>query len=472
MTSNNISSMGLAEEMMAIGFSSLSTADVRQLEDLILDYCAVTLCGSVQPWGHKMTEWAYRHAGEGKATLFGSGAKAGAVAAALVNGTAGHGYELDDTHERSHSHPGAVVITAALAVAEERASDGREILAAIAAGYEAMARIGMAGDPVGMGRKGFHMTCLFGAFGAATAAAKLMGLDAAGLARAWGLALSMIGGSSQFAYEPAGTMVKRMHAGLPAQNGVLAAQLSSLGMTAPVQALEGGYGFFNLYGTDVDASLLAKPAGAPLEIHEISLKPYSCCRKFHSLIDALEQVTDGFTLPVERITAIEAHTPTNAIDKHQMRRPESIMAAQYAMPYIVGATLAFGPRRYDAYGNEFHRHPHLLSIIDKVTAHADDSLQDGVPGRMPARAVIRLDDGSVREATVKETLGSPERPLDRAGILAKAKALAEIVDPSLDLGALERAIGGLSRGDGAGGLTGLLSVAGYAEGAHRAIAAE
>ncbi len=281
-------SMAFAKELIDLNADRLSEADVDQLKRLVLDYAAVTLCGAAQPWGRKLRTWACEQGAIGRARLIGSGDGVTAATAGLANGTAAHGYELDDTHQGSSSHPGAVVITAALAVASETDAAGRDVLAAIAAGYEAMARIGRASVSTELTDHGFHATCLFGPFGAAVAAAKLMGLDASALARAWGLTLSMTGGSAQFAFESEGTMVKRMHAGIPAHNGIIAAQLARLGVTAPVQALEGTYGFYKLYAQNPKLDLLQKSADAPLEIHDVSFKPYSCCRKFHTLIDGLD----------------------------------------------------------------------------------------------------------------------------------------------------------------------------------------
>lgn len=454
--------MALAEEMVALNFASLSAADIEQLQNLILDYAAVTLCGSVQPWGQKLTRWAIDHGAVGKALLIGSGLGAGAATTGLVNGTSAHGYELDDTHERSFSHPGAVVITTALAVAAEQTSCGRDVLAAIAAGYEVMTRIGMAAKAGLVFSKGMHPTCLLGPFGAAATAAKLIGLDAEGMARAWGLALSMAGGANQYAYEPDGTMVKRMHAGIPAHNGIVAAQLSALGVTAPVRAIEGENGFFSLFTTDPKPSRLFKPKSALLEIHEISLKPYACCRLFHALIDALKAATNDFSIPVEKIVAIEAHLPGDATaDKHMNRRPDSVMAAQYSLPYVVGATLAYGPMHYEAYETSHHQDPNILSIIDKVSAYHDKALQDARLNRMSAHAVIRLDDGQQLESIIEMALGSPEWPLDREGILSKAHALATVVDPSLKIDNIAAAIDALPKAENILKLTDLLVLPGY-----------
>ena len=461
MTGNPISSVSLAEDLVALAPEQLSTVDIEQLQRLILDHAAVTLCGSVQPWGRKLTRWAETFGGTGGAVLVGSGNAASAASAGLVNGTSAHGYELDDTHEYSRSHPGAVVITTALAVGTELQSSGRDVMAAIVAGYEIMTRLGMAAGALATTQVGFHATALFGPFGAAAAAAKLMGLDAGAMARAWGIALSMTGGSSQFAFEPKGTMVKRMHAGIPAQSGIIAAQLASLGVDAPMRAFEGEHGFFHLYGRNPDPARLMRRPGEAFQIHAMSFKPYSCCRKFHSLIDALETVTEGFTVDPQSIDRITVYSPTGSIEKHQMKRPDSVMAAQYSMPYIVGATLGYGPRRYDAYGQDYHHDRKILDIVDRVDAELDTGLDRHVPDAMPNRVVVRLKDGSERRETVIASLGSPERPLSLAGVSEKAAALLEMVGPDIDLGSIVAGVQSLPGMVDVGDLARGLVVPGY-----------
>ena len=440
MTDKPVSSLELAEEMIALDAETLTAADTAQLQRLILDYGAVTLCGSTQPWGRKMRTWSQKQRASGAARLIGSGDLTNAATAALANGTAAHGYELDDTHEASSSHPGAVVISAAFAVAAETNAQGHDILAAIAAGYEAMTRIGRAAISQEVTERGFHATCLFGPFGAAAAAAKLMGLDASGLARSWGLALSMVSGSSQFAHEPQGTMVKRMHAGIPAMHGVIAAQLGKLEMSAPVNALEGPLAFYHLYSANPNLELLRRSPARRLEIHNISFKPYSCCRKFHSMIDCLEIATDKFSHDPANILKVDVYSPENAIKKHAIRRPDSVMAAQYSMPYITAATLAYGPKNYGAFESAYHQDPTIISLIDKTEAHHDPKLDGYLPERMANRVVVTFADGRQNSAEVIEALGSPERPLSFDGVLEKAMPLIDMVDSDIDLPTIADAV--------------------------------
>ncbi len=458
-----MSTIELAEELAAMKFEQLSKDDVEQIQRLILDYSAVTLCGSVQPWGRMLTKWA-RHNGTGKSTLIGSGSGASAPVAGMVNGTSAHGYELDDTHDKSMSHPGTVVISTALAVGNELSSSGQDILIAIVAGYEAMARIGMAANPLNIIEFGRHPTCLFGPFGAAATAAHLLGMDGSGLARAWGLVLSMASGANQFAFEPEGTMVKRMHGGIPSQNGITAAQLANLGVEGPVEALEGSFGFFHLFGIDPKPEMLHKSTNETYEVHNISIKPYACCRKFHSLIDALGDATDGFSIDPQAIDKITVKSPETAIGQHQMRRPDSVMAAQYSMPYIVGATLAYGPTRYDAFDIDYHDDKKILDIVDRVEAEHATELDAFVPEKFPNRVELLMRDGSSRSAVVMDSRGTPVHPLSTDGVLQKAQALCETIDPDIDLNAIVNTVDQFVGCDDVNDLIKLLKVPSFEDG--------
>src|SRR5262249_47358884 len=281
MTAEQNLSLSFAREILAIGSGGLSPGDQDQVRYLLLDCLAVSRVGATLAWTRAMTECAGRFAGSGKAPIAGTWLEVAPSIAALINGTAAHGYELDDTHDASMSHPGAVVIPAATAIAAEIGASADELMAAVASGYEAMTRVGMAAHAHQVIQHGYHPTALFGGFGAAAAAARLFNLDEQGLTRAWGHVLSLAGGSMQFSAEPEGTTVKRLHAGYAAQNGVLAAELAARGVSAPARALDGKYGFLALYAKKPRLDALSVKAGMPLPIHRISIKPHPVCRPFH-----------------------------------------------------------------------------------------------------------------------------------------------------------------------------------------------
>lgn len=433
-------SQALAEELTALDHRALLPDDVEQAYRLILDYAGVAYGGVDLAWAKALRGWAGRFSGTGKAGLLGADLRVAPHVAALVNGATAHGYELDDTHDASTSHPGGVVISAALAVAAETGAGGGALIAAIVAGYEAMARIGMAANaPEGM-EAGFHPTAILGGFGAAAAAARLMDLDAEGMQTAWGHVLSLTGGSMQFSDEPRGTMVKRCHAGYAAMNGVLAAEMAGCGISAPLQALDGKYGYLRLYGKHARPERLAGRAGAPLEIHRISLKPYSCCRLFHSLIDGLGEVTEGHRTDLATIERIHVRGPQAIPDQHMLRRPGSVMAAQYSLPFVVGATLVYGPTRYDAYREERLDDPRILAIADLVEASGDAEIEKHFPEHFGTAVDLTLKDGAVRSATILDSIGTPARPMSLADIKAKAIGLVAQVDRDFDIEALDAAI--------------------------------
>lgn len=393
--------------------------------------------------------WAERYAGSGRASLVGRAFTVAPDVAALVNGTAGHSFELDDTHDVSMSHPGAVVFPAALAVAADVGATGREVLSAAAAGYETMARLGAAAGAGRVIARGFHPTALFGVFGAATTAARLLGLDGPGLTSAWGHALSLAGGSMQFSQESDGADVKRMHAGYAARNGVIAAQMAQAGIGAPARSLDGRYGFLALYGEDPRAEALDIEDGAILAIHDVSLKPYACNRLLHSMIDVLRELSD-FALPREAVARLVVRGPRKLVDQHVVRRPRTTMAAQYSLPFTVGAVMTFGPEDFDAYDAAHLDHPAILAWADLVEVEADAALEASYPAHFGAEVELHLTNGEVRRMRLLDSQGTPRRPLSRSAIQAKARGLLRGRRPEVyeNLAAAVAGLAGLAGIDG------------------------
>lgn len=434
----------LARELHELWGAGLTDDDRRQLSRLLLDFCGVAYGGTDRPWIVALHAWANRYRGTGAARIIASGLSVAPAVAALVNGAAGHSFELDDTHDSSMSHPGAVIFPVALAVAAETGSTADDVLAAVTAGYETMARLGKAAAAGRVMAAGFHPTALFGAFGAATTAAKLMGLDADGISRAWGHALSMTAGSVQFSQETTGAEVKRMHAGYAAHNGVLAAEFAAAGIEAPRRALDGRYGFLALYGQDPEAEKLTRQG--PLAIHEISLKPYACCRLLHSMIDGLRDVTDGFSIPLDEVRSIRVTGPGKLAEQHMVMRPTTPMAAQYSLPFTVGATLAFGPDRFDAFDATNLENPAILAWTGKVEVGPDAELERLYPAHFGTETTLTLADGAVRTARVLDSRGTAANPMPLDHVRDKARGLIGQVSPAFDLRVLEDAIGAF-RGD-------------------------
>jgi 2-methylcitrate dehydratase PrpD len=210
-----------------------------------------------------------------QATLLHDGTRVTVEAAAFANGALLHARSQDDTHAASTSHPGSPVMAAALAVAEMQCSSGAELLAAIVLGYEVLGRIGRDFDHL-VTERGFRAACVFGAFGAAAAAAKLLSLSGGETAQAIALAAHMAAGLSQVWEE--GSPEFPLQLGFAARNGILAARAAQAGATAARHTLEGKGGFYRAYaGTQEPAREALAGLGTHWQIAEATVKAYPVC---------------------------------------------------------------------------------------------------------------------------------------------------------------------------------------------------
>ncbi|TCG02413.1 hypothetical protein BZM26_00825 [Paraburkholderia strydomiana] len=404
-----------------VKFDVIPSSVVERAKELVLDHLGVALHSADLPWTRIVRSRVASRGGRPESTVFGSVQKSDRSYAALVNGTAAHGIELDDTHNRSFSHPGAVVISAALAVAEAQGNSGSEFLNAMIVGYEAQGRVGSAAR--GAVGRGVHPTAAAGVFGAAASCAHLMRMEPPKWESAFGLAASAASGVMQFAEDPQGNMVKRLHGGLPAMNGILMAELAGSGFTGPRGSIDGRFGFMQVFGGGGDPRALTDGLGDEWVVEQISIKLYACCRHFHSIIDALLTCRQQTPFSVEQVESIEVSAPAIALDGRLQYRPQSVMAAQYSLPYAVAATLLLDPRDPRSFSEKAARRQDMTSLMDRISAHADPDLDKYLPDRFPGAVCVRLTDGRNIRYMRPDSLGTTDYPLDRAQMISKFRAL-------------------------------------------------
>jgi 2-methylcitrate dehydratase PrpD len=374
----------------------------------------------------------------------------------LINGTAGHAIELDDTHDQSLSHPSCVVMPAALAMAEACRVSGADFVAAIVAGYEAQCRIGAALGKMLL-RKGIHPTAQLGVFGATTAAAKLLRLTRAQMTRAFGLAGSMASGMMKFTQDPEGTMVKRLHAGLPAERGILAARLASNGFTGPKEIIEGDFGYAATYADGADLARITRDLGHAFEITSISVKLYPCCRLFHALIEAIYECRADPSFSVDRIKQINTFGPTNMIEGHLETRPRSTMSAQYSLPYTAAIAVLGDASKPASYEDEMRNNDQILKMTDKVRPDVDQGLEAYYPEKLPGRVQFVLTDGSKIESTILDSKSTPANPISRSDIELKFREVTSGILPVKRQDALVDCILSIDKASDVSDLASLLS---------------
>jgi 2-methylcitrate dehydratase PrpD len=385
-----------------------------------LDTIGVTLAGSAEPAARRVQAVVAGAAG-GPCVVTGTALSASATDAALANGTAAHALDYDDMCFVSLAHPSAPLVPAALAAAEVTGAPGRALLEAYVVGFELEARFGRLMNPRHYER-GWHCTSTLGTLGAAAAVSRLMGLDSGACARALAIAASEASGLK----ENFGTMVKPLHAGLAARNGVLAAMLAKHGMDASDAAIDGPQGFLRAMDSQGhDLAGATADLGSRWEIVQtgITVKLYPSCAGTHPALDAILDLRREHRLDADLVDRIEidvdAMTPTVLIHD----RPSTGLEAKFSMPFCAASAMVQGQVGLDTFEDLFadRRVPALMS---RVTMRVDATL--GVEAPPLTQAVVRLvlRDGRTLTRAANGARGYPERPASDAELAAKFQSCA------------------------------------------------
>lgn len=416
-----------------LSFDDIPGEAVEAAKYFALDFSGVALGGSDAASSRAICETVLRlDPGVGDSTVVGRRHRVRPHWAALVNGAAAHALELDDTHQAGSLHPGAVVLPAALAVAEATGATGRDLVAAIVVGYEVSCRLAMALQPASHYARGFHPTATCGVFAAAAAAGRLLGLTVEQMVCALGIAGSQAAGSLEFLAD--GAWTKRFHPGWAAHSGIVAAELARSGFTGPRRILEGRSGFLRGYSDSPLVGELLDALGTRFEIVRTSIKPHACCRYNQAPIDGVMRlVTEHDVDPgtIERITVglLGVAFPIVAEPADLKRRPRSTVDAQFSLPFAVA--LAAARRRTGAaeYRSETLTAPDIVRLMDRVECVPAPELDALFPARWPATVEIRLRDGRRLATRIDHPKGDPENPLTWDELAAKFNGLISAIVP-------------------------------------------
>jgi len=343
------------------------------------------------------------------------------ASAALLNGALGHALDFDDTHTLSVIHTAAPVVPAALAGAEAFRKSGREMLRAAVAGFESEIRIGLAA-PGRFHARGFHMTAIAGAFGAALAYGLLAGLRGKRLVSALGICGSLAAGI--FEYLEDGSPVKALHPGWAAHAGIAAAALAGGDFGGPASVFEGRFGLLrsHLEGEKYDASALTSGLGERWETLATAFKPYPCGHVIHAFLDAALRTQQEGGFPPEAIDAVLCHAAKGAIDLvldpiEAKRRPRSEYDAKFSLPYCLGSIFVRGRCGVEEFEAEAVRDPRVLAVAAKVAYRREDGFD--FPRFFPGKIEVRLRDGRTFAAEEKHQRGCPENPLSEEAVRRK-----------------------------------------------------
>jgi 2-methylcitrate dehydratase PrpD len=436
----------LARFCQELHFEMLPAPIVLEAKNRLLDFVGCTLAGVREASSQMVRRVLWEWGGQTEAAVIGTDRRLPAALAAFCNGAAGHAVEMDDDHKQAILHPGVCVIPAALATAEKAGASGRQLLAAIVAGYEIMCRIGEAALPHRLLAKGFHPTGVCGAFGAAAAAAHVQSLSLEQFQMALGIAGSFAAGLFEFVND--GSLVKRLHPGNAAKSGVLAAQLAAQGYSGPRQVLQGRLGFFNAFAGGCSPAPLTRDLGQAFEIARTSYKQYACCSYCHPLMDALLELLEMTPLDPAQVQEVVGRTFTDAIrivgePQAQKQEPANPVDAQFSAHYSLA--VAFWDRRAmpEQFSWDRVQDPQVRWLARRIRLEAEPAFDREFPRRYPAEVMVRLQDGRCLNHRVSTSKGDPAWPLTQGEVEGKFFALAGGVLPPDRAEAIRDAIGGL-----------------------------
>ena len=304
-----------------------------------------------------------------------------------------------------------------------RGLGGRDLIVGMTAGAEVMIRIGRAAKGT-LEPRGFHAPGTTGPFGGAVTVGRMLNFDTEKMTNALGIAGSLSSGLLEFAHSNTGAMVKKLHLGRAAESGVLAASLASEGFTGPDTVLEGEAGYLHDFCTDWDTAELTKDLGRDYASMSIMIKRYACHITAHRPVEAMLDLKNEYKFAADDVDSIAILGNQRMVTTNNIPAPPDVLLAQYSIPFSVALALYRNPIDPDSFDDNVHRDAQILSMAKRVKMTA-------VPGRsredLAATVSVTLKNGRTVSREVTEFMGTPARPLDRAGLQEKFLLLTKHV---------------------------------------------
>lgn len=411
----------LSQYILETGYDDLDPATVDATRKSLLDALGVTLaasglCDACRAFGNL----AVRMGGNAESSIIGFRAKAPMALAAFANGAMAHALDFEDAHDKALVHPNAAAIPAALAVAESMGSiTGRQFIAALAVSCDLVCRLGVAltKNPI---EYGWYPPPILGAFGAAAAAGKLLGLSSSQLLDAFSLTLCQTTCSAELRYNPQSD-IRAVRDAFAAKAGVVSALLAQQGVRGFEAPFEGKAGLYRLYADGHYApELLTSDLGRRFAGADLSFKPWPACRGTHAFIEAAILILKEHALSPGEITRIHATVnPLNMMLCEPLKakqRPASAIDAKFSLPFVVATALMNNRVQLDDFLPSALMDPKVLALAAKMTFEADNGV-DPSEATQGALAIYTSKDRYYKK--VKYPLGNPQNPMSKSALVEK-----------------------------------------------------
>ena len=356
----------------------------------------------------------------GACTAIGHAGAFDAFSAALVNGTAAHGEDYDDTFEGGPVHSGAVIVPAVLAACEREQLGGDRLLVGVATGVELLCRLSLVA-PMATHKAGFHPTAVFGALAAAGAVGAALRVPPAAIASAIGIAGSMASGIIEYLAE--GTWTKRMHAGWAAQSGIRATLMARAGFEGPRTVLEGTHGFYRAFAPSrpADFAPLLDGLGSKWVMETIAFKPYACGTMTQPFIDCAVALAESGVSP-DDVTEIVCEVAEGTVHRlweplAAKHRPPTPYAAKFSTPFCMAVGFVDRKAGFAQFAEDRVHDPAVVALASKIRYIINP--HDEYPRNFSGHLRAALRDGSEREFRQPHMRGGAHAPLPAAELERK-----------------------------------------------------
>jgi 2-methylcitrate dehydratase PrpD len=416
----------------ASSYDALPAEAVRIARRCILDGLALFVAGSDEESVEVLVKDARDIGGRTDALLLGAGdMKVPANLAARVLGTAGHAHDWDDTQatrDPAHvygllTHPTIPPLVASLVIAQKIGKvSGKDFVNAFLTGFEVESKISewMLPDHY---KRGLHSSGTVGTFGAAVAAAKLLGLKGERLAHAIGIAASMAAGiRCNF-----GTMTKPLHVGRASENGVTAALLAAQGFTADPESLDGRWGFIQVQGSGITESKTAQGFGKTWSIVDpgVSIKPYPSGIVTHQSMDAMLKLATEKNVDPTNVEKIDFYAGSNILNPIRYPVANNHLQAKFSMAALLSMIVLRRRAGRQEFTNDFIQAPATQDMQRRIKTHLDPEIESKGMDVIRSRIEITLKDGTkLTEWANEKYRGGPNNPLSDKDLEGKVAACA------------------------------------------------
>jgi 2-methylcitrate dehydratase PrpD len=391
------------------------------------DTIGVMLAGSREPAARIAQSLAVEE-GTGECRVFGTPLTTSAGSAAFANGVAAHALDYDDMCFVSLAHPSCALVPALLAAGELARATAPTLLNAYVVGFEIECRLGTVMNPRHYHQRGWHCTSSIGTLGVAAAVARVLGLDAAATRHALGIAASSACGLK----ENMGSMVKPLHAGIAARNGMMAARLAQRGFTASPQAIDGPQGYLVAMDSQQPSlDVAVDDLGARWEINDtgVTVKLYPSCAATHPPLDALTAIVRREEITCDQVAAIDVEVDSMTPRLLIHPNPANGLEAKFSMPFCAAAAVVYPQIGIETFDVEQIRNLDVQSLMPRVMLRANPAFDTAAP-LSQARVTVRLHDGREWSERADGARGYPGRLSDRELSAKFADCAARTLGPT------------------------------------------